>query len=331
MQGHSKEKCFCVVGYPSWHRLFGKPKPKPRFSAPQRTSAAHVAMTSSDSNITTGATGTTGVGSQDGSGINSHGLSDSQFNHLVQLLQNTMKSPSSDASPATWSSANTVHLAGTLFNSQSSANTSHWIVDSGATDHITTHLDMLINPVKCNALLHLPNGNTINVTHVGSVRLISGLILNQVLCVPGFTHNLLSISKLLKDTNLTAVFSGVSCYIQDPTWKRELEIGKIKNGLYVFSSSLMSSTANSDSSLSWCNSISTTNVTSNIWHARLGHVPASVLQQLSVKCTSTFQDCDSCHFSKQFVLPFPSSSACSTELFQLVHADMWGPYARTTR
>ncbi|XP_074375010.1 uncharacterized protein LOC141716718 [Apium graveolens] len=112
MQGHSKEKCFCVVGYPSWHRLFGKPKPKPRFSAPQRTSAAHVAMTSSDSNIKSGATGTTGVGSQDGSGINSHGLSDSQFNHLVQLLQNTMKSPSSDASPATWSSANTVHLAG---------------------------------------------------------------------------------------------------------------------------------------------------------------------------------------------------------------------------
>lgn len=27
---HSKDKCFYVHGYPSWHRLFGKPKPKPK-------------------------------------------------------------------------------------------------------------------------------------------------------------------------------------------------------------------------------------------------------------------------------------------------------------
>lgn len=28
--GHTKDTCFCVHGFPSWHRLFGKPKPKPR-------------------------------------------------------------------------------------------------------------------------------------------------------------------------------------------------------------------------------------------------------------------------------------------------------------
>lgn len=27
--GHTRDKCLCLNGYPEWHRLFGKPKPKP--------------------------------------------------------------------------------------------------------------------------------------------------------------------------------------------------------------------------------------------------------------------------------------------------------------
>lgn len=30
MTGHSKDKCFCIHGYPEWHKLYGKPKPKPQ-------------------------------------------------------------------------------------------------------------------------------------------------------------------------------------------------------------------------------------------------------------------------------------------------------------
>lgn len=28
--GHTRDKCFCLHGYPEWHKLYGKPKPKPR-------------------------------------------------------------------------------------------------------------------------------------------------------------------------------------------------------------------------------------------------------------------------------------------------------------
>lgn len=159
------------------------------------------------------------------------------------MLQNTMKSPVSEHSTNfySWPSANTVHLAGTLFTSPY-AKESHWITDFGATDHITSQYDTLINPIPCHALLHLPNGITINVTHVGTVCLSSDITLNQVLCVPTFTHNLLSISKLLKDTNFRAVFSDGTCSLQDPTRKRELEIGKFEDGLYMFNSSVMVST-----------------------------------------------------------------------------------------
>ncbi|WOH03984.1 hypothetical protein DCAR_0623389 [Daucus carota subsp. sativus] len=44
MPGHLKDKCYCIHGYPSWHRLFGKPKPKPK-NAGQRNSVVENVVT----------------------------------------------------------------------------------------------------------------------------------------------------------------------------------------------------------------------------------------------------------------------------------------------
>lgn len=30
MSDHTRDKCFCVHSYPPWHRLHGKPKPRPK-------------------------------------------------------------------------------------------------------------------------------------------------------------------------------------------------------------------------------------------------------------------------------------------------------------
>lgn len=30
--GHTKAQCYCIHGFPSRHKLFRKPKPKPRFN-----------------------------------------------------------------------------------------------------------------------------------------------------------------------------------------------------------------------------------------------------------------------------------------------------------
>ncbi|KAL8119577.1 hypothetical protein AgCh_016903 [Apium graveolens] len=32
MPGHSKDKCYCLHGNPTWHKLYGKSKPKPQFA-----------------------------------------------------------------------------------------------------------------------------------------------------------------------------------------------------------------------------------------------------------------------------------------------------------
>lgn len=51
--GHTKDKCFCLHGYPEWHRLHGKPKPKPRKLNTSGTKHAAVNVTVPASQHTT--------------------------------------------------------------------------------------------------------------------------------------------------------------------------------------------------------------------------------------------------------------------------------------
>lgn len=70
-----------------------------------------------------------------------------------------------------------------------------WIIDSGASHHVTGNYSCLHNVVHISEwTVGLPDGRRVSATLSGSVTLSSHITLSNVLYVPGLNCNLLSVS-----------------------------------------------------------------------------------------------------------------------------------------
>ena len=109
-----------------------------------------------------------------------------------------------------------------------------WIIDTRAADHMV-HSILVFSSITCvsNSFVYLPNGEKVLVTHIGIVHLTETLILTDVLCVPSFTFNLISISKLNKSQYFYLIFLGSFCFIQDLALWSTMGLGREQNGLYL--------------------------------------------------------------------------------------------------
>ena len=82
-----------------------------------------------------------------------------------------------------------------------------WVIDYGASDHIVCSVSMLTSNTSIyHCVVKLPNGESATITHVGAIQLSAQFTLHNVLCVPSFTFNLLSVSKLTKQLPFCLVF-----------------------------------------------------------------------------------------------------------------------------
>ena len=113
-----------------------------------------------------------------------------------------------------------------------------WIVDSGASHHITTNEHLLRNS-KCTASSHqdkvnLPTGDKASITHIGDTHLFNNEMIKEVLCVPEFKFNLLSVSQLTKELSCFVSFYPEFCIFQDLYSGRVKGIGREEGSLYIF-------------------------------------------------------------------------------------------------
>ncbi|KAK0588496.1 hypothetical protein LWI29_001655 [Acer saccharum] len=121
-----------------------------------------------------------------------------------------------------------------------------------------------------NSTVTSPNHTRIPINFSGDVRLSSMLILKDVLFVPQFKFNLLSVSALTNGSQLTVNFLHNCFIIQDLSSKRMIGKGEKFEDLYVLDAATL-------------NSVSTTyvnNVSTHIWHNRLGHLSFKKLDSL---------------------------------------------------
>ena len=76
--------------------------------------------------------------------------------------------------------------------------------------------------------------------------------------------------------------------------------------------------------------IEPSHLSSELWHARLGHLADSILKHALKFCNVSFQYskqnvCYACQYAKSRRLPFSSSTSRATHHLALVHTDLWGP------
>jgi hypothetical protein len=78
-------------------------------------------------------------------------------------------------------------------------------------------------------------------------------------------------------------------------------------------------------------SLSVKQVSSDVWHFRLGHLSDSRLKLLSQYDSRISINTNNCctvyPLAKQHRLPFPVSDSISNKNFDLIHFDIWGPYS----
>ncbi|KAL5549165.1 hypothetical protein UlMin_004396 [Ulmus minor] len=115
-----------------------------------------------------------------------------------------------------------------------------WFMDSGATHHITPNVDNLnsTNPFHGHDKLAVGDGNKNSITYTGYTSLSSNSIshnlhLNNVLCVPKISLNLISVNKLCHDNNVFLEFHPSFFLIKDANLKKVILQGKLEHGLYT--------------------------------------------------------------------------------------------------
>uniref|UniRef100_A0A2N9FBM1 Integrase catalytic domain-containing protein n=1 Tax=Fagus sylvatica TaxID=28930 RepID=A0A2N9FBM1_FAGSY len=216
------------------------------------------------------------------------------------------------------SSSSMVASGNTCLHSSSSPS---WVIDSGASDHMTGNSSLLSNiSDPCSPFsVTVANGTKTPVQGIGTVS-TPNLTFSNVLYLPEFPFNLLSVHKLTIALHCSIAFFPSYCVFQDLKTKRTIGGGFEKDGLYYFRpfhTSIPSALRSS--------------VSPYQWHCRLGHPSFLNLQKLvpSLSDFSSF-NCETCELSKHHRATFKlrNDEPC-LHPFELVHSDVWGP-ARTT-
>ena len=213
-----------------------------------------------------------------------------------------------------------------------SAFNGQWVMDSGASRHITYDKDSMLNfrVLESSTTITFGNGQQAKAAGTGEVLLntnVSGnatdILLLDVLYVPEAKANLFSI-KQAASSGASIVFKHDKCVINKNG--RTCMEGFIKEGIYILRQEEQLAFAASSKH------------TPELWHRRLGHLGYNNLYKLKtqdmveglpisaadIKAQQSTL-CEPCVKSKQHRLPFPDSERKSSRPMELLHMDVCGP------
>lgn len=207
-------------------------------------------------------------------------------------------------------------------------NTAPWIVDSGASHHITSSAQNFSELHGYNGpdVISMGDGKTIPISNIGTTKLCTSdcsFKLSNALCAPAIKRNLISVSKFCQDNSASIEFFPSKFFVKDLKTGTPLVCGRNKAGLYEWPSST--------SFIKPTIHLATRQPSLHLWHQRLGHLNLKSLllllnnYSLPYSHSENFDVCNSCACNKTHRLPFATTSFETTRPLQIIYSDLWGP------
>jgi transposase InsO family protein len=198
-----------------------------------------------------------------------------------------------------------------------------WIIDSGATDHMTYEEGDVVNlgkPRKTKIIN--ANGFAYPITGAGDVHISSSLKLSNTLIVPSLSTKLISVGQLAEELKCVVLMYPDCCLFQDILTGEIIGRGVKRERLYHLEDlkyGMANLVGGSSKNLEkvWQ------------WHRRLGHPSFGYMKKLLPNFFNNLDAsslvCETCIKAKSHRVPYQSSQNKCLEPFDLVHADVWGP------
>lgn len=305
--GHSSDSCFAVVGYPEW---WGD-RPRSRtmqsrgrggsFAGRGRNisyaNAVHVPNISTQEHVNHVIT------DKDRDGVT--GLNDIQWQNLKKLLNGGVNGGASTSNEK---------LSGKISSPS-------WILDTGASHHLTGNLDTLTNIRNMDpVLVILADGRERISFTEGTVVLGSNLVLKSVFYVEELHTDLISVGQLMDENRCVVQMADQFLIIQDRVSRTMIGAGKRDSGTFRLCRMELVASVTTEDAKAY-----------ELWHNRMGHPSARVvgsLPHVSVSVDSEISNkaCDVCFRAKQTRSSFPISDNKTSSIFEIIHCDLWGPY-----
>jgi transposase InsO family protein len=200
----------------------------------------------------------------------------------------------------------------------------NWVIDSGATDHMThDERDLNIRRKANKAGIINANGDVYPVESAGDILISPKLTLYNTLLVPSLSTKLLSVGKLTEELNCVAHIFPNYCVFHDLLTKEIVGHGTKRSGLYYLDN------------LETGKLYSTRGYEEGkreeiiLWHRRLGHPSFGYLEKLSPHLFSGLTNrnffCETYIKVKSHKASYQDSLNKSSAPFDLIHTDVWGP------
>ena len=208
---------------------------------------------------------------------------------------------------------------------------SDWIVDSGATDHMTPDIRKFKEYISCpgRKKVFTAGGEVLPVAGIGTVKFRDMGFMKNVLHVPNLKAQLISPQRLAKDIKYIFDITDDGCFLIEKGSRRRILASEERGGLLYLEDDDHKAMTTGVLEMSKENCRRSEEL--RRWHCRLGHPSFEFLVKLfpnlGAKIVRNQFKCETCELAKHKRASFSGKSERKENPFQLIHSDVWGPSA----